>query len=137
MKIVLDCNILVMCLTSRSPYHIIYKSLIQGKFNLILTSEILLEYQEIIGNKYNNATANALVSLLKELPNVNFCTLYYKWLLIDADKDDNKYVDCAIAGGANYLVSEDKHFRVLKTVAFPKVNVLSIDKFMEMLSSQD
>jgi len=34
MTVVLDCNILVMCLTSRSPFHIIYQSLIKGKFNL-------------------------------------------------------------------------------------------------------
>jgi hypothetical protein len=33
MKVVPDCNILVMCLSSKSPYHFIYQSLIKGKFN--------------------------------------------------------------------------------------------------------
>ena len=78
MKAVLDCNILVMCLSSKSPYHIIYQSLIKGKFNLAISSEILLEYQEILQQKYSIPTANALVALLKELPNVQFCTPFYK-----------------------------------------------------------
>lgn len=67
MIVVLDCNILVMCLTSRSPFHIIYQSLIKGKFELALSSEILLEYEEIIQLKYGIPTANALISLLKSL----------------------------------------------------------------------
>jgi uncharacterized protein len=50
MTVVLDCNILVMCLSSRSPYHHIYKSLISGKFNLAVTTAIILEYQEISFN---------------------------------------------------------------------------------------
>lgn len=135
MTVVIDCNIFVMCLTSRSPYHIIYKALVQGKYNLAITSEILLEYEEIIHQKYGVSTATALIALLKELPNVNFHTAYYKWMLIHPDAYDNKYCDCAITGSANYLVSEDKHFQILKSIPFPKVTVLAIDDFVQILSS--
>ena len=48
MTAVIDCNIIVMCLTTRSPYHTIYKSLVSGKFDLAITTDIVLEYQEII-----------------------------------------------------------------------------------------
>jgi putative PIN family toxin of toxin-antitoxin system len=134
MVVTIDCNIFVMSLTSRSPYHIIYKSIIQQKYTLVLSGEILLEYEEVIQRKYNVSTANALVSLLKELPNVRFQNTYYKWHLISIDEDDNKYVDCAIAGSANYLVTQDKHFQILKTINFPKVNIISIDEFILKLS---
>ena len=136
MKVVIDCNILVMCLSSKSPYHIIYQLLVQGKFNLVLSSEILLEYQEVLQQKYSVPTANALVALLKELPNVTFHTPFYNWLLIKADPDDNKYTDCAIAGSANFIITEDKHFRVLKTISFPKITVLSIDNFIQFLTER-
>ena len=136
MKVVIDCNILVMCLSSKSPYHIIYQSLVQGKFNLVLSSEILLEYQEVLQQKYSVPTANALVALLKELPNVQFYTPFYNWLLIDAAPDDNKYTDCAIAGSANFIVTEDKHFAILKTIPFPKITVLSIDDFIQLLTGE-
>lgn len=133
MTVVIDCNILVVCLTSRSPYHSIYRSLIQGKFNLLVSTDILLEYEEIIQEKYGITTANAFISLLEELPNVHVITPYYKWLLIDADPDDNKYCDCAISGKAMHIVTEDKHFNVLKSISFPKLNAISIDEFMEMI----
>jgi hypothetical protein len=79
MTVVIDCKIFVMCLTSRSPYHIIYKALAEGKYNLAVTDDILLEYEEIIQLKYSLSTASAFVSLLKKLPNVQFYTSYYKW----------------------------------------------------------
>jgi len=135
MKVVIDCNILVMCLTSRSSYHIIYKALIQQKFHLVISPEILLEYEEVLQQKYNITTASAFVALLKELPNVQFYTPFYNWLLIEADRDDNKYADCAIAGSANFIVTEDKHFAVLKKIPFPKIAVLSIDEFVHLLTN--
>ena len=136
MKVVIDCNILVMCLSSKSPYHIIYQSLVQGKFTLVLSSEILLEYQEVLQQKYSVPTANALVALLKELPNVQFYTPFYNWLLIETDVEDNKYTDCAIAGSANFIVTEDKHFKVLKNIPFPKITVLSIDELIDLLTEK-
>ncbi len=133
--VVIDCNVLVMCLTSRSPYHDIYKCLLNGKYKLALSFEILLEYEEVIQKKYSVPTADAFISLLKELPNVYSFSPHYKWGLIDADPDDNKYCDCAIAAGAQYIVTEDKHFNVLSSIGFPKINTLSIKDFMEKLIS--
>ena len=61
MVIVLDCNILVISLTSRSPYHLIFQSMITGKFDIAVNEEILLEYEEIIQMKYGNRTASYLM----------------------------------------------------------------------------
>ena len=48
MKAVVDCNILVTCLSRRSPYHHIYTFLVAGKFELIVSQDILFEYEEVI-----------------------------------------------------------------------------------------
>lgn len=133
MTIVLDCNILVICLTSRSPYHHIYQSLVSGKFNLAVTYDIILEYREVIELKYGVDTANSFIALLNELPNVNNITTYYNWQLISVDPDDNKYCDCAIAGQADYIVTEDKHFDVLQSIPFPSVSVISIAAFSDLI----
>lgn len=130
MKIVLDCNVVVMALTSRSPYHKIYSGLTNAKFELLVSDEILLEYEEIIGLKYNEKTARFFSLLLNELPNVRFQRIYYNWNLIAADPDDNKYVDCYIAGKGDYIVTQDKHFQVLKDVPFPRIRILTIDEFL-------
>jgi len=49
--------------------------------------------------------------------------------LIEKDADDNKFVDCAIAAGAEFIVSNDSHFSVLKKIKWPKVSVVKIDDF--------
>ena len=136
MTVVLDCNIIVICLTSRSPYHKIYESLINEKYHLAVTNEIVLEYEEIIQQKYGTATANAFVTLLKELPNVEYVNSWYKWQLIKTDPNDNKYCDCAIAGKVSFIVSEDKHFSILKNIEFPKITLISIDDFLNALSEE-
>lgn len=48
--------------------------------------------------------------------------------------DDNKFVDCAIAGNVDYLVTNDRHFRILSEIDCPKITVISIDEFVEILS---
>ena len=53
--------------------------------------------------------------------------------LIEQDKDDNKFVDCAIAANAQFIVSEDSHFKHLKNIPFPTVNVIRLGEFMNML----
>lgn len=55
---------------------------------------------------------------------------------IEQDKDDNKFVDCAIVANAQYIVTEDRHFKVLDTIAFPKVDVIGLDTFLEWLMKE-
>ena len=95
----------------------------------------MLEYEEVIQRKYSASTAHALMALLTELTNVHYIHPHYHWQLIEADPDDNKYCDCAIAGQADFIVTEDRHFDVLKNIPFPSLTVITIDRFMEILRS--
>lgn len=77
--------------------------------------------------------SESVQGVLDNLTNVHFINSYFRFDLIKKDKDDNKFVDCAIAANANFIVSEDKDFRVLKKIAFPKVEVLGVEKFRKKL----
>ena len=55
---------------------------------------------------------------------------HFRMGIITADPDDNKFVDCAFAAGADYLVSEDSHFRVLHDTPFPQLNLVTLDEFL-------
>lgn len=46
----------------------------------------------------------------------------------------NKFVDCAIVSNAKYIVTNDRHFNVLKEIDFPHVDVLNIDEFLMELN---
>lgn len=67
--------------------------------------------------------------------NIQKLEAYYHWQLIEQDPDDNKFADCAIAANADYLVTNDKHFNVLKTIAFPKVVVITAQEWLEIIKT--
>ena len=133
MKVVLDTNILLVSIPKKSPYRIIFDGLLTNQYDLILSNEILSEYSEIISQKTNHIVATNICEMLLSLSNVQKQDVFYRWNLIEMDKDDNKFVDCAVAGNADYLVSNDRHFNCLKLIEFPKLNLLTIDEFMDLL----
>ena len=69
------------------------------------------------------------MSVILSQKNVEFVTPYYKLHLIQADEDDNKFVDCAFAAGASCIVSNDAHFKILNEVEFPRIFVLNIKQY--------
>lgn len=134
MRVIIDTNILLISLKRSSKNRPIFQGLIEKKFFLILTNEILSEYIEIIESKTNVEIANNVGDLLMRLVNVKKIESHFNWLLITEDPDDNKFVDAAVAGNVDYIVTNDRHFRVLKEVEFPKVNVCSSEDFLRIIS---
>ena len=132
-KIVLDTNCLLMSLPKISPYRIIWDEFLEGKLVLCVTSEIVDEYLEIIGQKTTSDIASNVVSVILSQKNVEFITPYYKMHLIQADEDDNKFVDCAFTAGASCIVSNDSHFKILNEINFPKIYVLRINEFRDLI----
>ena len=128
LKIVLDTNIFLVSLASGHKYSWIYDALLDGKFELCVSNEILLEYTEIIASRYGLEQTLPILEGLTFLPNVHLINPHYNWLLLK-DEDDNKFVDCAIASSADFIVSNDKDFQLLKKVTFPPVTLLKYDKF--------
>ncbi|MEZ4887803.1 MAG: putative toxin-antitoxin system toxin component, PIN family [Chitinophagales bacterium] len=133
MNIVLDTNVLLVSISTRSSSNWVFQQLVEGGYMLSVTTDILDEYTEIIEQQMGADFAQAVVDLLVDLPNLNQINKYYFWQLIEADPDDNKFVDYVIAANADYIVSEDRHFRILKNIEFPKVEVLTIEEFKAVL----
>lgn len=135
MNVVLDTNVLIVAISSHSPYRPIFDSFLKEEYSLCVTSDILMEYEEIIGRYLGNKIATNVLQLIENSPNINWITRYYKWELIKDDPDDNKFVDCAIAGNAKFLVSEDKHFHILREIEFPKLNLVNAKEFLKELEN--
>ena len=74
-----------------------------------------------------------IVKTIVNSPFVELITPYYHFQMIQADPDDNKFVDCAIAAGARYVVTNDHHFDVLRQTPFPYVDVIALAEFAELL----
>lgn len=114
MRVVLDTNVLLVSIPSRSRFRPIFDGLQRGDYELAISNEILNEYIEIIEAKANAIVATNIAELLTNLENVVKVEVFFKWNLITEDFDDNKFVDCAIAANVRFVVTEDKHFAGLK-----------------------
>ena len=131
-RIVLDTNCLLMALPSRSPYHRVWTDFLSGA-QFCVSTEILNEYEEIIGKQSSPVLAEAVIQALINRPNLVKVEPTYFFHLIEADPDDNKFVDCAVCGNAELIVTNDAHFNVLKNIDFPIVDVKSIQEFVAEL----
>jgi len=135
MRIVLDTNCLLVSVQEYSDYFWLWQAFRDKKFFLSYTDEILNEYQEILSHYYSAALAKYVIDAILNAPHANPVIIYYKWHLITADLDDNKFADCAFSANANFIVTNDKHFNVLKKITFPKINVVDIDTFKSILNA--
>lgn len=136
-KIVIDTNIWVSILTSRSEFHHILIDLRKRRYDLAVSTEILFEYEEIIKIKYGQETAETFLNVLELLPNVHFIHPTFRWGIITIDPEDNKFVDTAIAAGADYIVTQDKHYEAVKKSDFPLVKVIRLETFSELLKNNN
>lgn len=134
--IVLDTNCLVQVLPSRSRYHRIWTDFLEGKYCLCVSNEILMEYEEILSRHTSPLVAQNVVEAIARHPKTHYQESYYHFhLLSDVDKDDNKFVDCAIASDAHFIVTEDNHFNRLKQSHYPRLTILTLDEFFDVLET--
>jgi putative PIN family toxin of toxin-antitoxin system len=131
--IVLDTNCLLQALPSKSPYHKVWRDVIDGKISLCVNTDILEEYEEILSQKATPEIAHNVVEAIANLTTTTFQDTYVHFELLPADSDDNKFVDCAVASDAEYIVTNDKHFNPLKEVEWPKVAIIKIAEFVKQL----
>ena len=134
LRVVLDTNILMVSFLPHHKHFWLYEALENQRFTLLLSNEILEEYYEKIANRYNPTIADMITFGLPNLKNTAKISPTFRFLLIKDDPDDDKFVDCAVAGNADFIVSHDKHFDILKTIDFPVVEVISIEEFREILN---
>ena len=134
MKIVLDTNCLLRAAPHKSNYQCVLTALQQGRYTLCCSNDVLMEYEELLTRFYSSKLADHILNFIFYSVNTLLITPYFQWNLISSDLDDNKFVDCALNAGADYIVTNDQHFNVLKSIDFPPIKVIDMETFKSMLN---
>ena len=129
--VVIDTNCLLRMIPIRSKYRQAWEAFLNGEYVLCVSNEIISEYEEIFSEKVSSQFANNIITAILRNPCTRRYDPQYHFSLISQDADDNKFVDCAIIANADYIVSEDSHFKELNTIPFPQVRLLSLPQFMQ------
>lgn len=136
-RIVLDTNCLLQAISRRSRFYPIWRDFIQGRYELCVTTEILDEYEEILSRYTSPIVGHMVVEAILRANNVVRVDAQFRFGLIDSDPDDNKFVDCSIVANAEYIVTNDAHFDVLRDIPFPRVIVMTAESFLAELELID
>ena len=133
MRIVVDTNVIASAIFfGGKPYQLLHY-IMEGRVDVVASKEIVDEYEEIVlrlKQKYPRIdTRIPLQELLSKFEIIRVSSD----IQASRDPDDNKFVDCAFAAGADYLVSEDSHFSVLRHMPFPQLNLVTLDEFLAVI----
>jgi putative PIN family toxin of toxin-antitoxin system len=133
MNAVIDTNVLISGIFwSGTPAEIL-RRWAEGKFRMVVTPEILDEYErviELMEQKYPRVTAARL--LLNAISvNGELITAPKLGLSICKDPDDDKFIAAAIASNSEFIVTGDK--LLLAVNGYQGVRIVPPAKFLKLI----
>jgi len=131
MRLVVDTNIFFSGFNPRSYYYPIIKGIYLEKYKLLVSTSVLLEYEEILQKVFPKELLEQFWLFILTSESVVFVNPTFSFQLPYADEDDHKFVDCAVCGNADFLITNDKHYNMLKDIEFPNVEVIKAETFIE------
>lgn len=134
LRVVLDTNVVLRAISSKSNLAELLDKLYSEEYEAVVSTEIILEYEEKITHFYGQTIAKTFLEFLIILPNTLRIEPFFQLNLITNDVDDNKFVDCAFSANAHYIVTYDKHFKVLDGIDFPKIPIINAEDFKNLLN---
>ena len=135
MKIVLDTNCFISCIGKRSSYRNVFDAFLNNEFELCVSTEILLEYEEKFQEFWGEEVSRNLLGTLLTADNTSLHDIFYHFHLVSGDVDDNKFSDTYLSAGADILVSNDRHLLALDKNDFPPMRVISLEDFSKQISA--
>jgi len=133
MTVVLDTNVVLQALNQQHSFAVILDAWYRGRFIWAVSTEIILEYQEVVVRQSSHERWKVLERLLELASaysgNVELVSPAFFFRTISADQDDDKFADCAITSHADYIVTSDSHFRSLIGSGY-KPQPISPEKFI-------
>jgi uncharacterized protein len=103
--VIIDTNVLLVSVSGRSKYHWLNKAILERKISIAFTNDILTEYEAQIAAHWHPEVATDVIRSLIELSNAQLIVSWFNLRLITSDEDDNKFVDCAFAANADYIIA--------------------------------
>ena len=130
-RVVIDTNVMVSAYLGGRLETIIV-AWIEGKFVLTVSNQIVNVYINVLSRpKFEIARAELDDFAALILSKAEFVVPGERIRVVEADPSDNKFLEAAVTGQADYIISGDKHLRDLKE--FRGIAILTPSAFLEQL----
>lgn len=116
MRVVLDANVVISGIFWSGPPHAILRLWLQGKATLLVSVPILEEYRDVLERMTGSSDAAIFTKWNRLLTEISEIVGPQRRAGICRDPDDDKYLEAAVGGRAQALVSGDEDLLVLKKI---------------------
>ncbi|MBU0566967.1 putative toxin-antitoxin system toxin component, PIN family [bacterium] len=129
-KVVVDTNVFISAhlVPNGNPAKVVDSWVEDDGYELILSKPIVEEIIKVLHRKEIKVERiEKLLSLIFQ--KATMVTPEKEISIIKDDPDDNKFLECAVSGGAAYIVSGDKH--LLDLGGYDGIEILTPKRFLE------
>lgn len=131
----IDTNAVLGMFGRAAPLLALRHGLLAGKFRWALSNEVLLEYEEIAMREMGATGVDRMLRFIELADQARGAILRisptFRFHLITADADDDKFADCAIAAEADYIITADRDFDVLRSRGY-KPQPITPEEFIRL-----
>ena len=132
MKIVLDANIFISSFFWGGNPRMVLERVITRTDELLITKEILDEIEEVLNRPKFHVGKNEIEYYLQSIEEIAHKIVTKNRLTkASRDKADNKYIECGIAGKANYIISGDIH--LLEIREYDNLKIVTAKEYLEII----
>jgi uncharacterized protein len=133
-RVVLDTNVVVSGTFWSGASFEVMRLVDAGKISMVLSSEILREYSEILSSREiiakTSTNRRATEKVIRKVSSIAiFVVPAQKFNVVRDDPDDDKFIDAAVEGCAGFIVTQDKH--LLKLLRYGQIAIVTPEAFLE------
>lgn len=129
-RVVLDTNVLVSGLGWPGASSKLVKLCLDETLRLVLSSEILRELERVLSYpkfKFSEKDVSEYLDILTQA--AELVEPDFRLAAVPDDESDNRILECALAGGADAIVSGDRHLKTLGS--YENIPILTPQAFLE------
>lgn len=130
-RVVLDTNVYISALMFGGLPEVVFNLALLQSFTLIISPALLDELDEKLRTKFEVSPEDAEI-IRKKLESVaEMVKPDVALRVVEDDPDDNKVLECAVSGKANYIVTGDRH--LLKLGEYQEISICSVRRFLDSI----
>lgn len=138
MRVVFDTNVLISVLLFGGEIDKIYDLITDGRCIPCFTASTLAEFKEVVGrDKFKNALQRRGYGpddVVKIVQNEGLFSFEQKISpVIHQDPEDDKFLACALASQASFIVSGDRH--LLELGAYENILIITPREFLRKIKA--
>lgn len=135
-RIVADTNVLISSTFWDGDSNKIIEKVEKKELELLMSKEILEEFSNVLSYKeIQDKIKNKNLEMKRTIEKIALISVFVepqeKFKIIIEDPDDDKFIDCAVAGKADFIISQDKH--LLKLKEFRGIKIVKPDEFLKKI----